>query len=283
MTPKITVILATCDRYLSTLPLCLLSIINQTRIPDKVIIIDDNKEKKFYDFEILKQILVLFKLKGIEFDYLHGEGKGLVPALEIGLKQVTEGWVLKTDDDNVLNPDVLEIFENNINDDIGAMSGIIIDKECLQREDYQIEDSYNKIENIYSDFNIQMIGNQTDDIKYVEHLYSNYFFKIDISEPHPSNLYPSSHREETIFTYEIFRKGYKLIVIPQVKIYHLNKNKQDGNRKYAVYKNEMIFIEKLKEWGITPNKLEIKEDDKMFYHEKNGVKYLVLNKNEITL
>lgn len=274
----ITVLLATCDRYETTLPLCLLSILNQTRKPNKVILIDDNKEKKFHQIEILKQILVLFKLKKIQFEYFHGESRGLVPALKIGLDEIKDGWILKTDDDNVLSEDALEIFEKNISDDIGAMSGIIIDGESLDRYGDDLSRPYNKIENVYSEFNIQMVGNQSDDIKFVEHLYSNYFFRAQIAESHPNNLFPSSHREETIFTHQIFRKGYHLIVIPQVKIYHLNKNTKDGNRKYGVYKNEMIFIDKLKEWGIVPNKIDIKETSDILYHEKNGQKFLVLNK-----
>lgn len=275
---KITVILATCDRYETTLPLCLLSIINQTRKPNKLILIDDNKVKKFYDYEIFRHILSLLKLNLIEFEYVCGDGKGLVPALKIGFNRIENGWVLKTDDDNVLSENAIELFEKNITEDVGAMSGIIIDKESINRSDEYLTKPFNKIENIYCEFNIQMVGNQSDDIKFVEHLYSNYFFRLDLAEPHPENLYPSSHREETIFTHEIFRKGYKLLVIPQVKIFHLNINKEDGNRKYSVYKNEIIFLDRLKEWGVIPNKIQIKEYPDILYHEKNGQKFLVVNK-----
>ena len=66
---KITVTVATKNRYDSTLPLCLLSLASQTVLPYEVILIDDNEVKKFYDYPALRHILELFKLKNIKFSY----------------------------------------------------------------------------------------------------------------------------------------------------------------------------------------------------------------------
>jgi glycosyltransferase involved in cell wall biosynthesis len=281
----VTVLLATCERYETTLPLCLMSIINQTYKPSRVVLVDDSKQKRFYEYPYLKNILVLMKLKGIQFDYYHGQSKGAVPALQMGLDNIDSGWVFKTDDDNILEPNVLEIFVNHIKPNVGAMSGVIIDKKLhdiyLDSPDkIPTEENgvWNKIENLYSEFNIQMVHNQDLYVKQVEHIYSNYFFNRELADDYPLELQPSSHREETIFTHNIFRKGYDLIIIPTAKIYHIYYDNNSGNRQYGkeyVKKNELFFIEKLKEWGIVPDKMEIHDDGKQMYVEKKGAKYLV--------
>lgn len=277
---NVTILLTTCDRYDTTLSLCLMSIFNQSYTPSKIILIDDSKEKKFYDYQIFKNILKLFKYKNIEFEYFYGECKGAVHALQIGLNNINDGWVLKMDDDNILSYNVLEIFINNIKDNIGAMSGIIIDDYLykyylnnLDRKPNQENGIYNKIENIFSEMNIQMIHDQSEDIKKVEHIYSNYFFRRDVADNYPLELSPSSHREETIFTYNIYKKGYDMIIIPIAKIYHLYYDRKSGNRKWGKdysKKNELFFIEKLKEWGIIPNKLNIIIDGDKYCVKKNG-------------
>jgi glycosyltransferase involved in cell wall biosynthesis len=259
---EVTVLVTTCDRYDTTLPLCLMSIINQTYKPKRVVLVDDNKEKKFYEYEILRNILLLCKYKEIKFDYYQGSSKGCVHALDLGLKKIDGGWILKVDDDNVLEPNVIELYVSNISDNVGVLGGLIIDEKSIERnlEDDQL--IYNRICDIYSEMNIQMITNQSDDIKEVEHVYSNYFFIKNADISHDLRLTPSSHREETVFTYQYFRKGYKLLIIPQSKTYHLNYNKTTGNNRHSKEssnKNELIFIEKLKEWEIVPNEMEIIE------------------------
>ena len=285
---KVTILLTTCDRYDTTLPLCLMSIFNQSYKPDRIVMVDDSKVKKFYDNILLRNILVLLKEKGIEFDYFYGPSRGAVPALQIGLENIEDGWVFKMDDDNILSYNVLALFVNNISSVIGVMSGIFIDKNMNdfyinspEKYPVMVDGYYNRIENVYSDFNIQFVRHQSDDIKKVHHIYSNYFFRRDLANDYPLELSPSSHREETVFTYEIFRKGYELIVIPQVKIHHLHYDSKSGNSQYSekyIKKNELFFVEKLKEWNIVPNELEIFEDDEKFYIEKDGVVYLVTYK-----
>lgn len=186
---KVTVLLATCDRYETTLPLCLMSIFNQSYAPDRVVLVDDSKQKKFYEYPMLKNILVLFKERNIAFDYFYGQCKGAVPALQAGLDEIEDGWVFKTDDDNILSCDTLETFVKNIAPNIGAMSGIIVDKYLYtfykdnpDKRPTESEGYFSRIENIYAEFNIQMVHEQSPDIKKVQHLYSNYFFDRSLSK-----------------------------------------------------------------------------------------------------
>lgn len=260
---EVTVLLATCDRYDTTLPLCLMSVINQTYKPTRIVLVDDNKEKKFYEYEILRNILTLCKYKNIKFDYYHGPSKGGTFALDLGLSKINSGWILKIDDDNVLNPDVIDLYVKNIDTNIGVMGGLIIDPKSFELE-YIDSDIHNKMSEVFTRWNVQMIANQTPDIKKVEHVYSNYFFKKQEDIKHDLRLTPSCHREETIFTYEYFRKGFDLIVIPQSITYHLNYDKSTGNNRHSFdsfMKNEFIFIDKLKEWEIVPQEFDIIEKD----------------------
>lgn len=271
---KITVLIPTYNRYDNTLPLSLMSLLNQSRRPNRVILIDDSPIKRFYEYPSLKLILKLFKEKDIEFDYFHGESKGMCPALQIGLDDIEDGWVLKMDDDHILEYNVIELLEQNIKDNVGAISGMIIEKRTeFIHKPTSINNVYNKIENIYTESSIQIIQNQTSEIKKVEHIYSLYFFNRKLSENYPIELQPSGNREDTIFTHTIFRKGYDLIVDPNIKIHHLSTTKADilFNKKHL----EWFFIEKLKEWEIIPQKLQVKEKNGEILLIKNGKEYIV--------
>lgn len=279
MKNNITVLLTTCDRYDTTLPLCLLSIINQTRKPDRIVIVDDSIQNKFYESYQIKQLLIIAKYKNLTIDYYHGERKGAVPALQKGFEKIKDGWILKTDDDNVLEPNVLEIYESHISDEIGGMGGIVLmDDKVYTRSESNAPVS-SKIEDLYTHFNIQMVYNQSDEPKEVDHLYSNYFFRKEAIDSFPLEIQPSSYREETILTYSIKRKNYKLFVYPQSKTYHLrtsNGNKKWGNSNDA--KNERTLISKLKEWDVIPNKISIFEDNERIYTKRNNTNYLILDK-----
>jgi len=281
----ITILITTCDRYDTSLPLTLMSIINQSLKPNRIVLVDDSKDKKFYNHKILQNILILLKEYNIEFDYFYGESKGSSPALKIGLDNIVDGWVFKIDDDNILPYNALELFNKNIKPNIGAMSGIITDevlsnyyKDIPENIPQEKDGYYNRIEDIFTDLNIQMYKEQDDKIKKVEHIYSNYFFRRDLADDdHPfEQLSPSAHRDETIFTYNIFKKGYDLIVIPQVKIFHLHN--KTGNSKWDAYKdnNERFFLKKLEEWKIVPDKLEIYDDGNMITTKRGDKTYLII-------
>lgn len=286
MKTDVTVLLTTCDRYDTTLPLCLMSIISQTHKPNRIVLVDDNQEKKFYDYEILRNILILCKHKEIKFDYYYGQSKGCTHALDLGLKKIKNGWILKVDDDNVLEPNVIELYLKNITDEVGVLGGLIIDDKSKERSLIDDQIVYNRLCDVYSEWNIQMISNQSNTIKEVEHIYSNYFFKKDDEISHDLRLSPSSHREETIFTYQYFKKGYKLFIIPESKTYHLNYDKTTGNNRHShdsAVQNEIVFIEWLKKWDIIPQEFEIVEEENQFvtskskFGDKDG--YLVFEKN----
>lgn len=255
--PYITVVLPTYQRYEGTLPLSLMSLFSQTHKPNRIILVDDSPEKKFYGYPVLRNIVSLLKGEGILFDYFHGPGKGMVPAIQMGLDDIEGGWVLKMDDDHILSPDVLEIFVSSIQEGVGCIGGILSGKgelPFLNPPSFDEKGIYNKIENIHLEPGIQMIEDQTREKKEVEHMYSNFFFDFKSSDRYPEELQPSGNREDTIFTHNIYRKGYKMLVDPSAKIYHLHTSLADY--KFSKIKNEIFFLEKMREWGIVPSKFD---------------------------
>jgi len=258
-----------------------MSIINQTYLPEEIILVDDNEKKEFYDIPIYKNILKLLKLKNIRFSYFFGKSLGLVHAIQIALENTKTEFVFKVDDDNILDNKVLEtLYKDIISDDnVGATSCLILEnEEFLNRPIQQnvLDDVYNKMEDIYATYNIQMCGAQDNKIKKVEHLYSNYIFRKEIVNSYPLEFSPASHREDTVFSYEIYRKGYTLSVNPNGIMWHLHSD--GGNRlhnKDNNKKNDELFVEKLKEWKIVPDKFTIKENEDGYYMTKNNINYLV--------
>ena len=74
---KVLCSVATRGRYFTTLPLVLNAIIMQTRVPDKLVIYDDNDEpqdmRKEYLYGYFFQML---EAKGIAWEWLYAERKG---------------------------------------------------------------------------------------------------------------------------------------------------------------------------------------------------------------
>jgi glycosyltransferase involved in cell wall biosynthesis len=254
-----------------------MSILNQTLLPYEIILVDDNEKKDFYKIETSKVLLELMILKGVKFSYYHGQSKGQVHAQQIALEHCTTDWIYKMDDDNFLDPMVLEHLSMTIKDDnTAAVSGLIIgcdlDKPRLSEE----TEPYNKIENVFSHFNIQMCGGQSKEIKKVEHIYSNYLFRKKFVETYPLEFSPAGHREDTVFTYQLFHKGYDLFINPNAVIYHIHYG--GGNKLHGfqdVVKNEELFIKRLELWKVVPDRLTIIRKEKLVYAEKDGGEFLI--------
>ena len=74
---KILCSISTRGRYETYLPLAIQAVINQTRLPDKLVIFDDNdepedmREKPVYNF-----LFGMMSLKQIEWEVIYGKKKG---------------------------------------------------------------------------------------------------------------------------------------------------------------------------------------------------------------
>jgi|GEM_PF-244220 len=103
---KLSIVIPTCDREKS-LKLLLDSILQQTKLPKEVIIVDDGND--FTIHELTKKQSQRFVSKGIQLRYLRNLKEKSVSAVRnLGAMQAREEIVLFLDDDVVLNKNYIE-------------------------------------------------------------------------------------------------------------------------------------------------------------------------------
>ncbi len=245
---QVTIDICTKDRYFSTLPLTLMSIANQTLRPKKVIIYDDSTDQKdIRDIETIRYILQTFDEKGIGWRVLNGRKMGQHWGHQIVQDMAQTPFVLRVDDDCVLEPNCLEILCSHMKDGVGAVGGRVAPPGVQKREMPP-----NLISNIQS--NCQWFvwdGVKSDN----EHLYGGcYLYRRGI-QGFETTLSRKAFREETLHTYGLFKKGYKLIIDPKAITYHYQsqnggirseKGEKDTQQQY--WHDEMIFQETLREY-----------------------------------
>ena len=232
---------ATRGRYLTTLPLVLSAIMNQTRKVDKLIIYDDNDEPKDMRQEHLyKYFFQMLDIKGIAWEWLFAQKKGQHHIHQMANMRGFD-WVWRVDDDAIPEPNVLENLLKYVADDVGAVGGSVLTPPQNGKNN-----ATGKIDRINSEPNIQW--GQIDEVKEVEHLHCTFLYRSGV---HDYNLGLSrvAHREETLFTFGLHQKGYKILVVPNAVTWHL-KNPEGGIRsetKQEMFEHdEQIFKNVLK-------------------------------------
>ena len=194
---KVLCSIATRGRYFTTLPLVITAIMNQTRLPDKLIIFDDNDEPKDMREEGLYQnLFYVLDSKGIAWEWLFAHKKGQHHIHQIANTMGYE-FVWRVDDDAVPEPNVLETLCKHLADDVGAVGGTIMNPP----QPLEYFNSTGLIENIDREPNIQW--GLIKEKKQVEHLYQSFLYRAGV---HDYNLGLSrvGFREETIFTYGLW-------------------------------------------------------------------------------
>jgi len=162
------------------------------------------------------------------------------------------------DDDDFPEPNCLEEMIKSINEEVGAIGPLVLDpKEKIMNS----EICSSKIEHIYTHMNIQW--SNLKEIKEVDHLNNTFLFRkkaaLDAGG-YCLDLSPVGHREETLFTYQIKRDGYKVLVNPGAIVWHL-RNPSGGIRSYEHSffweHDEKVFLQKLRDFGVKIDKLII--------------------------
>lgn len=223
MSKEILCSISTKGRYNTTLPLAISSVITQIKKPDYLIIQDDNDEP--VDLRETQHYSYLFQMlseSGIAWEYIFTEKKGQhhnhERANNMGYK-----WVWRLDDDNIAESNVLETLYKHatMEDNVGAVGGSV-----LTPPSPPIVPATGKIENIYNEGNIQW--GKIPLKKEVDHLHCSFLYRAGVAN-YCLSLSRIAHREETLFTYELVKKGYKNYVVPDAITWHL-KNKDGGIR-----------------------------------------------------
>ena len=229
--------IATRGRYQTTLPLALNAIINQTKLPDKLVIFDDNDEPEdVRNNNIYQHLFSIMDYKGIKWEWVYAAKKGQHHIHQLA-NRMGYDWVWRVDDDAIPEPNVLEELYSWINDDVGAIGGAILTLPVNP----DTSKNTGKIEDIDKEPNIQWA--EIKKLKEVEHLHCSFLYRAGV---HDYNLGLSrvAHREETLFTYGLYLKGYTILAAPHANTWHL-KNPQGGIRSelnQQLYQHdELIF------------------------------------------
>jgi len=262
MKNKILCFVPTKNRYFTTLPLTLQSVIFQDKKPDKIMVYDDND--KPIDIHKQTQYMYLFKqmeMFGIEYEVVLGNDKGRGQlrgeqyANCYGYK-----YVWRIDDDQIQSRDILERYWNLLTENVGAVGGCILNPD----QPPDPNDFYSsKIKDCLKSSTIQWLDG--NNIIEVELLHSSFLYRAGIVDYcldliHPNHEPPEMEfRGENIFSHELYRKGYKLLVDQNAKLYHY-PHKQWRNDTTCTEDKKIIeemeyhhnvFIGKLREWGFT--------------------------------
>lgn len=252
----VTVEIATKNRYYTTLPACLISIATQTVKPKKILIFDDGEHKDLREDSVYKNIFALLQSKGIEWQVCFGERRGQVSCHQAALQIAQTEWIWRVDDDDVPEANCLEILCSNISDEVGAISGLVLTPGQMMPD---TGFASSRIEDIFSRPNAQWFI--FDGIKEVDHLHNTFLYRRSAAKHgYCMELSPVGHREETIFTYEIRRAGYTLLVDSRAVIWHM-RDSQGGIRsyenKFLWEHDERIFLSKLKYWQVETTKTKL--------------------------
>ena len=234
---KVLCSISTRGRYHSTLPLTLQAVICQTKRVDKLVIFDDNDDSKDMRTELIySHFFQILQEKGIQWEWLFAGKKGQHHNHQIANRMGFD-WVWRVDDDAIPEPNVLENLCKHIADDVGAIGGSVLTKPF----DPNPIVATGRIDMINAEPNIQWsyIKNRQE----VEHLHCTFLYRAGVYD-YNTGLSRVAHREETLFTYGLFKKGYKILVVPDAVTWHL-KNPEGGIRSETNQKlyeqDEAIF------------------------------------------
>lgn len=245
--------ICTRDRYFSTLPMTIESILAQTHKPSALLIID-NSEKKV-DLRESPMYRYLFQRlmdAGIPWELIWADPGGQQKYHQLAQEKASD-LVWRLDDDVVAEPDCLYNLLFNMVEGVGAVGGLVLTPPYSHLTGEKVKIPGNKIETIFTEPNKQWYL-WNGPAESVDHLYCSFLYKKGIAD-YDLNLSPVGHREETIFTYSIKRAGYKVILTPKAKTWHY-RNPEGGirasgeNHEEYWMQDDAYFRKLLNDWSV---------------------------------
>ena len=228
----------------------------QTLKPKHLIIYDDGEQKDLRHDPMYQNIFTLLSLKGIAWKVEFGARRGQVFNHQRSIEDAKTEWIWRIDDDTVMEPDVLEKLMNQVAPDVGAIGGLVIDPKIMLPTSKLAS---NKIEDIGLGMNIQWF--RGSGVKEVDHLYSTFIYRKEAAKHgYCLELSRVGHREETIFTYEMRRAGWRLLVDTSATTWHFRCptggiRSDSGVEMWA--HDEEVFARKMQQWGVTPKDIKL--------------------------
>lgn len=234
---KILCSISTKGRYENYLPMAIMSVVNQTRGPDHLTIYDDNDKPA--DLRTIDVYLHLFKLldaKNMGWNVVFGKKRGQhynhQMANESGYDAV---W--RMDDDCVAEPNVLNELEKKMTDGVGAVGGSII----VPPPKPPVNDASSSIYGLDKPNKQWFLLDKTEE---VDHLHCSFLYRAGIVN-YDLRLSKKAHREETMFTYALKLKGYKILITPCIT-WHLRSQSggiRSDNNVADYQHDEKIFLD----------------------------------------
>jgi O-methyltransferase involved in polyketide biosynthesis len=150
--------------------------------------------------------------------------------------------------------EVLEILVGHLarNPKVGAAGGLVLNPKTP----FVLPpgNRYNRIQEIYATHNVQWCD-QPSAVHQVDHLYSTFLFRKEAgAHGYCPDLSIVGHREETIFTYEMKRAGWDILVDTSARTWDMQQptggTRQFDGREDLFEHNEAVFRGKLLAWGV---------------------------------
>lgn len=238
--------ISTRGRYETTLGMSISAVIQQSRKIDHLVIFDDNDQDKVKDIreiQHLRYLLHTLDCKGITWQVVWGKKLGQHHNHQMANTMADSlncKWVWRVDDDCVPDYNVLERLMSYCSDTVGAVGGAILTPPFAP-----VHGATGIIENIDREPNIQW--DYIKGVKDVDHLHCSFIYRAGIVD-YNLGLSRAAFREETLFTYALKQKGYRILVVPEANTWHY-KNSVGGvrNEQKAMFDHDdAIFRNYLK-------------------------------------
>jgi glycosyltransferase involved in cell wall biosynthesis len=247
---RVTVGIPTKNRY-DSLAATLLSLALQTHKEFDVIIVDDSDERKdLRELPAFQSILQLFNHFKIGWQVIWGRKLGQHYSHQLVQDIAKTEWIWRIDDDEVAEPNVLhDLVQYAVvaGHKIGAIGGLVLPPDP--------QPCPLNAANVISDLNLpslQWFIPIRKGAESVQHLHSTFLYRKGIAN-YELGLSPAAHREETIFTHELYLRGHGLIVDFDIVTWHF-RAAHGGIRSHQDVRfweeDEKLFQDKLREWGI---------------------------------
>jgi FkbM family methyltransferase len=249
---RVTATICTRGRYETTFPMALMSLLMQTKLPDQIIIYDDNTPEKRIDMRnnpTFQCLFLLMNQKKIEWEVVWGSGEGQVKNHQHAYEHAKHPFIFRMDDDDVLEPNVLEELAREMDSVTGAVAGLIPFVRSMGKMHPRAS---NKIEDIYDGMNIQWFFPETDEVMQVDHLNQSFLYRKEATHGYCKELSRIGHREETMLTYDIKCAGWDVKVNPKAVTWHFHSDGgiRDDSKAELWKHDEEVFSRYLKEKRI---------------------------------
>jgi len=217
---KILCSISTKNRY-DVLPMAIMSVANQVYSPNQLhlTVFDDNDEPKdLREMEMCRYAFQMLDTKNISWDVKYGAKKGQHHNHQVA-NRLGYDFVWRLDDDCVPEPYTLSVLMAHMKDDVGAVGGHILTPPLPTIT--QLSQAYpngfsSLIDDLDTKANLQwspLISSYTSLPIEVDHLHCSFLYRAGIVD-YDLRLSKKAHREETMFTYSLKLKGYKILVAP---------------------------------------------------------------------